>query len=114
MLIITSTNDFSFFPQEMVEEPESEKAQRIESIQNLYAFDLFCQKRFEESLQRFAQLETDPTQVIGLFPDLLPIDFRKQLEYPAPPPNLLPGEFEKGCLALVEYLTQVSVNGWSD
>ena len=51
----------------------------------------------------------DPAQVIGLFPDLLPADFRKQLEYPAPPPQLTPGEVEKGCLALVEYLTQVSL-----
>ena len=51
---------------------------------------------------------TDPTHVIGLFPDLLPSEFRKQLEYPAPPPPLTAGELEKGCLALVEYLTQVS------
>ena len=49
----------------------------------------------------------DPTQVIGLFPELLPSEFRKQLEYPAPPPQLTPGELEKSCLALVEYLTQV-------
>ncbi|PFX22208.1 Vam6/Vps39-like protein [Stylophora pistillata] len=91
---------------DMVVEPEQEKAARKESIQNLYAFDMFCQKRFDDSLQLFAQLETDPAQVIGLFPDLLPSEFRKLLEYPAPPPQLTPGELEKGCLALVEYLTQ--------
>ena len=45
--------------------------------------------------------------MIGLFPELLPSEFRKQLEYPAPPPQLTAGELEKGCLALVEYLTQV-------
>lgn len=49
----------------------------------------------------------DPTHVIGLFPEFLPSEFRKQLEYPAPPPQLTAGELEKGCLALVEYLTQV-------
>lgn len=91
---------------DMVVEPEQEKAARKESIQNLYAFDLFCQKKFDDSLQLFAQLETDPAQVIGLFPDLLPSEFRKLLEYPAPPPQLTPGELEKGCVALVEYLTQ--------
>lgn len=91
---------------DMVVEPEQEKAARKESIQNLYAFDLFCQKKFDDSLQLFAQLETDPAQVIGLFPDLLPNEFRKLLEYPAPPPQLTPGELEKGCVALVEYLTQ--------
>ena len=50
---------------------------------------------------------TDPTHVIGLFPDLLPSEFRKTLEYPTPPPPLTASELEKGCLALVEYLTQV-------
>lgn len=91
---------------DMVVEPEKEKEKRKETIQNLFAFDMFCQKRFDESLQLFAQLQTDPTQVIGLFPELLPSEFRKQLEYPTPPPPLTPGELEKGCLALVEYLTQ--------
>ena len=42
----------------MVVEPEKEKEKRKESIQNLFAFDMFCQKRFDDSLQLFAQLET--------------------------------------------------------
>ena len=42
----------------MVVEPETEKEKRKESIQNLFAFDMFCQKRFDDSLQLFAQLET--------------------------------------------------------
>lgn len=91
---------------DMVVEPEKEKEKRKEGIQNLFAFDMFCQKRFDDSLQLFAQLETDPTHVIGLFPNLLPDEFRKKLEYPTPPPLLTPSETEKGCLALVEYLTQ--------
>lgn len=49
---------FFFNEQDMVVEPEQEKAARKESIQNLYAFDLFCQKKFDDSLQLFAQLET--------------------------------------------------------
>lgn len=49
---------FFFNEQDMVVEPEHEKAARKESIQNLYAFDLFCQKKFDDSLQLFAQLET--------------------------------------------------------
>lgn len=47
-----------FSEQDMVVEPEEEKAKRKESIQNLFAFDMFCQKRFDDSLQLFAQLET--------------------------------------------------------
>lgn len=49
---------FFFNEQDMVVEPEQEKATRKENIQNLYAFDLFCQKKFDDSLQLFAQLET--------------------------------------------------------
>jgi len=52
-------------------------------------------------------LSVDPTQVIGLFPGLLPSDFQKQLEYPDSKPDLKPSEVEKGYVALIEYLTQV-------
>jgi hypothetical protein len=49
----------------------------------------------------------DPPEVIGLFHDLLPGDFRKRLEYPAPPPTLTGSEMEKGYLALTQYLLKV-------
>jgi hypothetical protein len=91
---------------ELAEEPESEKDKRIRNIKNLYAFDLFCQKRFEESLTLFAKLGTDPSHVIGLYPGLLPEDFRNKLEYPEKVPEIKGTEHEKGILALIEYLTQ--------
>lgn len=50
----------------------------------------------------------DPTHVIGLYPDLLPSDYRKQLHYPNPLPTLSGAELEKAHLALIDYLTQVS------
>lgn len=87
-----------------MQESESEKKKRIQSIQYQYAFELFCQKRFEDSFKLFGDLETDPPEVIGLFQDLLPADFRKRLEYPAPPPSLSGSEMEKGYLALTQYL----------
>lgn len=49
----------------------------------------------------------DPTHVIGLYPDLLPSDYRKQLHYPNPLPALSGAELEKAHLALIDYLTQV-------
>ena len=49
----------------------------------------------------------DPSHVIGLFPNLLPQDYRNQLEYPDRLPELEGGELEKGLLALVEFLLQV-------
>ncbi|XP_006825770.1 vam6/Vps39-like protein [Saccoglossus kowalevskii] len=90
---------------DMTDEVEADKQRRIQHIQNLYAFDLFSQHRFEESMQIFGKLGTDPAQVIGLFPDLLPQDYRNQLEYPSKPPELSGSELEKGLLGLIEYLT---------
>lgn len=37
---------------------DSEKAQRIQRIQYQYAFELFCQKRFQESFKIFGELDT--------------------------------------------------------
>ena len=51
----------------------------------------------------------DPTHVMGLYPDLLPTDYRKQLQYPNPLPVLSGAELEKAHLALIDYLTQVGV-----
>lgn len=49
----------------------------------------------------------DPSHVIGLYPNLLPQEFRNQLTYPERPPDLEGGELEKALLALQDYLTQV-------
>ncbi|KAI0225860.1 Vam6/Vps39-like protein [Lamellibrachia satsuma] len=90
----------------MTEDAVEEKQRRIQHIRNLFAFDLFLQHRFDESLKIFAELGTDPSHVIGLYPNLLPQDFRKQLEYPDRLPDLQGVELEKGLMALIEYLTQ--------
>lgn len=49
----------------------------------------------------------DPSHVIGLYPNLLPQEYRNQLSYPEKPPDLEGGELEKALLALQDYLTQV-------
>ncbi|XP_037342949.1 vam6/Vps39-like protein [Pungitius pungitius] len=90
----------------MKDDSDGDKKQQIHHIQNLYAFNLFCQKRFDDSMQVFAKLGTDPTHVIGLYPDLLPSDYRKQLHYPNPLPTLSVAELEKAHVALIDYLTQ--------
>lgn len=46
---------------------------------------------------------------MGLYPDLLPTDYRKQLQYPNPLPALSGAELEKAHLALIDYLTQVGI-----
>uniref|UniRef100_A0A673LX09 Vam6/Vps39-like protein n=1 Tax=Sinocyclocheilus rhinocerous TaxID=307959 RepID=A0A673LX09_9TELE len=90
----------------MKDDSDADKRQQIHHIQNLFAFNLFCQKRFDDSMQVFAKLGTDPTHVIGLYPDLLPSDYCKQLHYPNPLPVMSGAELEKAHLALIDYLTQ--------
>ncbi|XP_059376856.1 vam6/Vps39-like protein isoform X2 [Carassius carassius] len=90
----------------MKDDSDADKRQQIHHIQNLFAFNLFCQKRFDDSMQVFSKLGTDPTHVIGLYPDLLPSDYRKQLHYPNPLPTLSGAELEKAHLALIDYLAQ--------
>lgn len=47
----------------MKDDSDSEKQQQIHHIKNLYAFNLFCQKRFDESMQVFAKLGTGNKRV---------------------------------------------------
>ncbi len=91
------------------------KAKRVQQIQTLCAFDLFCNLKFKESMDIFYQLDIDTSHVIGLFADLLPQDFRNQLSYPDNPPVLQGKELENATLSLVEYLTRVrhKLNGTS-
>ena len=42
----------------MTDEVEADKLRTIQHIQNLYAFELFQQHRFEESMKMFAKLGT--------------------------------------------------------
>lgn len=48
----------SLRPQKMKDDSDGDKKQQIHHIQNLYAFNLFCQKRFDDSMQVFAKLGT--------------------------------------------------------
>ncbi|KPP64588.1 vam6/Vps39-like protein-like [Scleropages formosus] len=43
----------------MKDDSDGDKRQQIHHIQNLYAFNLFCQKRFDDSMQVFAKLGTE-------------------------------------------------------
>ncbi|CAG2119073.1 unnamed protein product, partial [Medioppia subpectinata] len=88
----------------------TKKEQMMLKIKNMHAFDLFCKKQYKEALVLFLKLETDPSQVIGLFPDLLPEDFRNKLEYPSKPPQLLGADLETGLFCLIDYLLEVRRN----
>lgn len=84
-------------------------------IQTLYAIDLFSNKCFKESMQEFIKLETDPCDVIRLFPNLFPKDsVATKLNQSALAKSNLPElngkDLEMALLALIEYLTEVRFN----
>ncbi|KAH9410449.1 Vam6/Vps39-like protein [Tyrophagus putrescentiae] len=76
-------------------------------ILNMQALDKFCRGDFKEAIAIFASLKTDPSYVIGLYPDLLPEDFRARLVYPTRLPHFEGAILEKGLMALVDYLLEV-------
>lgn len=92
---------------DLSDDTDQNRAASKRHIQNLYAFHLFCERKFEASMTIFIDLETDPSHVIGLFPDLLPADYRSLIEYPDPIPDLKEGDLEVGLYSLVDYLVQV-------
>lgn len=55
---------FSFLCQKMKDDSDGDKKHQIHHIQNLYAFNLFCQKRFDDSMDVFAKLGTGGAHVL--------------------------------------------------
>ncbi|XP_032663758.1 vam6/Vps39-like protein isoform X1 [Odontomachus brunneus] len=88
---------------------EEEKSKQIYKIQTLYAHHLFYNKRFQEAMDLFLKLGTDPYEVIRLFPDLVtPSTNTHELSDPAPSlPKLQDHDLEKGLRALIVFLTEV-------
>lgn len=72
----------------------------------MLAYDLFANKKFHESMKEFLKLETDPYDVIRLFPDLLP-QHSGSNDYPESVKDLTEKELETGLLALIDYLTEM-------
>ncbi|XP_035774752.1 vam6/Vps39-like protein isoform X2 [Anopheles albimanus] len=92
------------------ENPEF-KATKIHEIQTRHAYNLFVQKHFRESMREFAVLDTDPIEVIRLFPGLLPDNGKQNkligagiISKPVPP--LDEKEQEHAILALIDYLAE--------
>lgn len=84
-------------------------------IQTRYAIDLFANKCFKESMREFIKLETDPCDVIRLFPNLFPKDSvatkrsQSTLHQKSNLPVLNGKDLEMALLALIEYLTEVKM-----
>ncbi|XP_054260195.1 vam6/Vps39-like protein [Macrosteles quadrilineatus] len=85
-----------------------EKAKNIHQIKTLYAFDLFHNKKFLDSMKEFLKLDTDPYDVIRLFPMLLPQQARDEPKSSDKSSVKLDDmDLENGLLALIQYLTEV-------
>ncbi|KAB7494307.1 Vam6/Vps39-like protein, partial [Armadillidium nasatum] len=57
-------------------------------IEKLHAFHFFCQHDFVGAMKLFYELNTDILFVIGLYPDLVPEEYRARVSYPHPVPVL--------------------------
>lgn len=101
--------------QNISDESEEEKSEKKHQIRTIYAFDLFANKMFKESMEEFSKLETDPCDVIRLFPNLLTNSaVTPSSSVVLPPavnlPKLEDRDLEEGLLALIDYLTVVRFN----
>lgn len=86
---------------------EEEKHKQIYKIQTLYAHHLFRNKRFQEAMDQFLKIGTDPYEVIMLFPDLVtPSSSNPEVSDPTLP-KLQDHDLEKGLRALIIFLTEV-------
>lgn len=86
---------------------EEEKVKQIYKIQTLYAHHLFRSKRFQEAMDQFLKIGTDPYEVIMLFPDLVtPSSNNPEVSDPTLP-KLQDHDLEKGLRALIVFLTEV-------
>lgn len=74
-----------------------EKKQKVHSIQMLYAFDLFDKNNYAESMKEFMKLNTEPAEVIKLFPELNDTKEGK----------LQGKQLENAINALIQYLREV-------
>ncbi|XP_047347409.1 vam6/Vps39-like protein [Vespa velutina] len=88
---------------------EEEKVKQTYKIQTLYAHHLFYNKKFQEAMDLFLELGTDPYEVIRLFPDLVtPSTSSQDLgDSSANLPKLPNHDLEKGLRALIIFLTDV-------
>ncbi|XP_023290405.1 vam6/Vps39-like protein [Orussus abietinus] len=87
---------------------EEEKTKEIYKIQTLYAHHLFHNKKFQEAMEQFSRLRTDPYEVIRLFPDLISqsSNSNESSEPITALPKLDDRDMENGLLALISFLTE--------
>ncbi|XP_045614549.1 vam6/Vps39-like protein [Procambarus clarkii] len=89
------------------DEAEDAKTQMQKHIQHLQAIHLFCSKSYPEAMKLFFTLNTDLPFVIGMYPDMVPEEYRSRLRYPYPIPALSGADLEQALQALVHFLLEM-------
>lgn len=89
------------------DEAQDAKVQMQKHIQHLQAIHLFCSKEYAQAMNIFLNLNTDLPFVIGLYPGMVPEEYRSRLQYPYPVPALSGAELEKALQSLVHFLLEV-------
>ena len=89
---------------EMLEGTPEEKKGQMLHIKRLQAFSLFTQHEFENSLNKYSEINTDPIDVISLYPKLLPDAIRLKRKHPAEPPPLTGKALNQAIHILTQYL----------
>ncbi|CAB3247336.1 unnamed protein product [Arctia plantaginis] len=83
-----------------------EKKQKIQSIQGLYALELFDMKKYPQALAEFFKLNTDPAEVIKLFLELDGKSTEEKVEVK----KIKGKDLESALNALIQYLIKVKKN----
>uniref|UniRef100_A0A8D8SG64 Vam6/Vps39-like protein n=1 Tax=Cacopsylla melanoneura TaxID=428564 RepID=A0A8D8SG64_9HEMI len=94
----------------MSNETNEETARNIRHIKKLYARDLLNTKKFAEAMKIYAELETDPCEVIKLFSNTLSLitsPSTSHSHFSQFPPNHFQPDLEDGIPALIQYLVEV-------
>lgn len=89
------------------DEADDAKCQMKKHIQHLQAIHLFCSKNYQEAMNLFLTLNIELPFVIGMFPDMVPEEYRNRLQYPYPLPTLSGADLEKALQALVHFLLEI-------
>ncbi|XP_042232169.1 vam6/Vps39-like protein isoform X2 [Homarus americanus] len=89
------------------DEDEDAKTQMQKHIQHLQAIHLFCSKSYPDAMKLFFTLNTDLPFVIGMYPDMVPEEYRSRLRYPYPIPALSGADLEQALQALIHFLLEM-------
>ena len=91
---------------ELLEGTPEEKKGQVLHIKKLQAFSLFTQHEFQQSLEKYTEINADPIDVISLYPKLLPDAIRLKRKHPAEPPPLTGKPLNTAIDVLTQYLMQ--------